>query len=139
MFKVNSAIFNNGSEDFQLILVSQLIQVEQNKTKVVEAYRGRLYGLSIHEYLEMDYYDVAPCQITGSIQACSYKFEFKANDDPIDLKSYCEKYCQFGVQDILNYLQAESAKNYKIISENYTLITKKQAVINYVQPEIVEK
>ena len=73
----------------------------------------------------MDFYDAAPCQITGTIHACNYKYEFKNDEDPIDLKTYCEKHCKFGIEDILNYLQSESMRNYKIIAENYTMITKK--------------
>jgi hypothetical protein len=45
----------------------------------------------------MDYYDAAPCQITGTIHACNYKYEFKMNEDPIDLKTYVEKNCKFTV------------------------------------------
>lgn len=92
---------------------------------MVETYKGRLYGLSVHEYLEIDYYEAAPCQITGSIHACNYKYEFKVNEEPIDLRSYCEKYCKYAVEDIINYLQGETVKNYHKIAENYAIITKK--------------
>jgi hypothetical protein len=83
---------------------------------VVESYRGRLFGLSIHEYLEVDFYENAPCQVIGSIHTCNYKYEFKVNDEPINLKVYCDKHCKFGVEDILNYLQGESIKNYNKIA-----------------------
>jgi hypothetical protein len=39
----------------------------------------------------------------------------------------------------LNYLQSESIKNYNKIAESYTVITKKKASINYVEPEVIEK
>lgn len=136
---MNSPIYNNGDEDFQLIVVCELVHVEQSKNKVIDTYKGRLYGLSIHEYLEMDFYEAAPCQIIGSIHSCNYKYDFKVEDEQINLKTYCEKYCKFGVEDLLGYLQGESVKNYNRIAENYTIITKKQAMVCYVEPEKIEK
>lgn len=39
----------------------------------------------------------------------------------------------------MGYLQGESVRNYNRIAENYTIITKKQAQVSYVESEKIEK
>ncbi len=137
LFKVNAPVYSSG-EEWQVELVCELVQMEQGKARVVEGYRGRLLGLALHEYLEVDFYE-APAQLVGSVHSCNYKYDFSMDDQPITLKNYCERYCKFDVEDLLAYLQAECVKNYKTIATNYTLITKKEANAMLVDREAIEK
>ena len=50
---------------------------------------------SFHSYLEMNFYDGAPCQIVGTVHACFYKFEFfEESNNAIDMKTYALRYAK---------------------------------------------
>ena len=61
-------------DDEGLSLTCELIQVDQTRHKVVGLFKGSLIGSNLQEYLEMDFYDGAPCQVIGSVHRCTYKF-----------------------------------------------------------------
>ena len=60
-----------------------------SKQKIVGTYKGLIHGAAEHEYLEIDFYESASCQIIGSFHRCAYKMEFKADAKTVELRNFC--------------------------------------------------
>jgi hypothetical protein len=43
----------------------------------------------------------------------------------LDLRSYCEKYCQGREEEVLKYLQEEASRIYKNLAKTYSFIAKR--------------
>lgn len=41
---------------------------------MIDVSKMRITGYAFHEYLEMNFYELAPCQVVGTIHSCIYKF-----------------------------------------------------------------
>jgi hypothetical protein len=59
---------------------------------VIGVYRGTAASSVLHEYLEVDFYESAPCQIIGSLHRCLYKYGFSSEEGAVDLRGFCEKH-----------------------------------------------
>ena len=59
------------------------------KQRLVSTYNGIIANNAEHEYLEVDFYENAPCQLVCSFHRCQYKFELKSEEQTVDLKTFC--------------------------------------------------
>ena len=75
-----------------LTLQVELLQVDHGKQKTAGVYRGTASTSTLHEYLEVDFYDGAPCQISGSLHRCLYKFSLISENNAADLRTFCERH-----------------------------------------------
>jgi hypothetical protein len=48
LFKFDEPINDKLDEEKDLVLLVELIQIDQNKNKVISNYRGNINGISIH-------------------------------------------------------------------------------------------
>ena len=64
----------------------------------------------------MDFYDGAPCQIIGSLQRCIYKFSLNSEGNSVDLRTFFERHWKSSAEEMLEFLEGESARSYKVIA-----------------------
>jgi hypothetical protein len=98
-----------------------LLHLEGSRLKPAGAYQGAIVGCP-HEYLEVDFYEQAPCQLVGSVHASTYQFAFSHFQTTIDLRTYCEKHCRAQEEPVLAYLHEEGLRAYTQLAETYSLI-----------------
>jgi hypothetical protein len=48
LFKFDEPVSDKLDEEKDLILLVEMVQIDQNKNKVISSYRGTMNGLSIH-------------------------------------------------------------------------------------------
>ena len=53
----------------------------------------------------MDFYEGAPCQVTGSVHSCLYRYEYVKIGEGIGLNQYCQKYSKHNIGEVLDYLE----------------------------------
>lgn len=88
---------------------------------------------ALHEYLEIDFYEGAPCQIAASYHRCYYRLELKADDMVLDLRTFCERYYKDRTDQVLTYLQNEGQKNYRSLAEYSSMILKQEVEIDCIE------
>ena len=64
----------------------------------------------------MDFYEGAPCQIIGSLHRCLYKFSLISDGNSVDLRTFCERYWKSSAEEMLEFLESESERSYKVIA-----------------------
>lgn len=106
------------------------MQVDHGKHKVIGLYRGAASPNTLHEYLEIDFYEAAPCQIIGSLHRTLYKFSFEIDDTAVDLRTFCERHWKTNAEEVLDFLESECTRSYKAIAEHYSLIIKREVEIS---------
>lgn len=124
IFQLKVPLYDSREEEARLVLVCDLLHIESGQAKIVDTFKAKLPSSSFHEYLEIDFYEGAPCQIVGSLHSCLYRFEYLHSGSGVDLKSYCQKYNKHNIHEVIEYLEEESQRNYKTIAENLGDITK---------------
>lgn len=113
-----------------------MVYVEQNQSRVVNSCSLKITDHSLHEYLELNFYEQAPCQVVGTIHSCIYKFEFNSEkDQPVDLKTYVERYSKYKLDDVTEYLSNEGNHGFEVISEAYHQITGKEPEVVCISPQ----
>ena len=92
LFKVDAPL--DSATEPTLTLNCELIQKDSDSEKRVNSYSGVISSSLAHEYLEMDFYETAPCQVTGSIHRCHYRYQFEDQGNALNLQEFCDTHCK---------------------------------------------
>ena len=126
-------------DDHRIVLTVELLHNHDKQAKIVDTFTAHLPVCGgIHEYLEMDFYEGAPCQVIGSLHTTLYRYEYLQGGSGIDLKGYCQKYTKHNAPEVLDYLLDESKKNYRAIAETMAAIGKSPVKVEYVDEAAVK-
>jgi vacuolar-type H+-ATPase subunit H len=125
LFKVDSPL--TASPQPPLTLHCSLFNTDCAESNLVNTYSGLVTGCPLHDYLEIDFSENVPCQLTGSIHRCPYRYSFIQEGQAVDLKGFCDKNAEGRGEEIIRFLERESEKQGEEINQSYRQIARREA------------